>query len=583
MKLTRKILALMLCLTMILGMAITVSADSTHKHTITITHAHEGFEYTAYQIFSGDLSKEGVLSNVEWGNGVDGTALLAALQGIADYATCKDAEDVASVLAKDSSRDNQVAKDFADIAAGYVTTAAGVSTYANGKYTIDVTGDGYYLVVNTKVPAGETNVVVSRYILEVVANVEVGHKGTFPTVDKKIVENGERVALNEASIGDEVVYEIVGTLPYNIDDYNTYYYVFSDTLSKGLTFKTGSMTVTVNGIDVTDYFYRYVSTYSETDGTDIAVGMTDILALENLTEPVVGAITKDTKVVLTYTAILNENAIIGNDNNNSGNPNIVDLEYSNDPNQDGDGTTTPPPPAPEGEIPEPTIPTGVTPKKEVKTYTTALEIKKTDGAGNILTGAEFTLTGDGVNVVVVTGDNFVLVESGTGTHYKLNNGTYTTTDWVEDNAETKDVNESTVHLYATLTKDYVLEAVYTIEYVADSVDVKAFVDANGIVKFTGLGAGTYTLTESVTPAGFNTMDPITFDINFDTETQKFSSNLDTVFGVTADGILTGTIKNYAGSTLPSTGGMGTTLFYAFGSVLFLGAAVLLVTKKRMSA
>lgn len=108
-------------------------------------------------------------------------------------------------------------------------------------------------------------------------------------------------------------------------------------------------------------------------------------------------------------------------------------------------------------------------------------------------------------------------------------------------------------------------------------------------EFTGLDDGTYRLTETVTPAGYNTIVPIEFEIIADhsvthddpilvslTAPSGFEANLD-------NGSLTTNVENKAGTQLPTTGGIGTTLFYVIGSVLVLAAVVLLVTKKRMNA
>ena len=334
----KKIISLILCLMMVLGMATSVFADENHTHTITVMNSTEGYTYNAYQIFAGDLSADGKLSNIEWGNGVNTDALLKDLKTVPAFSQCETASAVAGVLAQDSD-DGAIAQAFAEVAAKHVTTVAGTSTYANNGYTIDVKGDGYYLVVNTDVPSG-TDTTYSRYVLEVVRNVTVAHKGDFPTVNKKILDNSEYVDLNEASIGDSIRYDILGTLPVNIGDYDTYFYRFTDTLSKGLTYNK-DLKITVNGVDVTKYFYINATDYDAENGTVITVAIQDLLALE-LVEGV-GEITKDTKVVLIYTATLNENAVIGNADNNNGNPNKVDLEYSNNPNDDGEGATTPPP------------------------------------------------------------------------------------------------------------------------------------------------------------------------------------------------------------------------------------------------
>lgn len=578
MKLTRKVLAMVLALTMILGLALSVSAAE-HNHTISVHNPETGYTYTAYQIFKGDLNTEGVLSNIEWGTGVDGDGLLAELKTTAAYANCNDAAAVASILASaDKAMDDPIAMAFAEIAAKYVTT--GTESVRNTEKSIyEITGlqDGYYLVVNTGIPEGAENTTVSRFILEVVRNIAVTHKGTFPSVEKKIIEAELKLDVNQAPIGKDVNYEITGTLPSTLDTYQTYYYAFHDTLSKGLTYNENAK-VTVNGVDVTEYFYIEASEYDEVNGTTIFVGIQDILALELLKDAegnqIVGDITKDTLVILTYSAKVNENAVIAG----NGNPNEVFLEYDNDPNTEGG--TTPPPPNPDK--PTPPDPTGVTPKDKVVTYVTELTILKKDGAGNALAGAEFTLSGDAVYTMVVTRETFA---PATGeevpVYWELNDGSFTNVAPVYDDPNT-DENEDTSHAYKTAEATHVIKEVVEIIEKTESVAVKAFVGEDGYLTFTGLGAGTYTLTESVTPAGFNTIDPITFTVEFDAKTGLFSCPNNWIM-VESDNTLYAEIINVAGSTLPSTGGIGTTLFYVFGGLMVAGAAVLLVTKKRMAA
>lgn len=105
--------------------------------------------------------------------------------------------------------------------------------------------------------------------------------------------------------------------------------------------------------------------------------------------------------------------------------------------------------------------------------------------------------------------------------------------------------------------------------------------ADGKFTFSGLDAGTYTLVETTTPAGYNTCADTTVVISAThKEDANGASTEIKVNGSNASGV---TIENRAGTQLPSTGGVGTTLFYVIGSVLVLAAVVLLVTKKRMSA
>ncbi|MDO5138924.1 MAG: isopeptide-forming domain-containing fimbrial protein [Oscillospiraceae bacterium] len=109
--------------------------------------------------------------------------------------------------------------------------------------------------------------------------------------------------------------------------------------------------------------------------------------------------------------------------------------------------------------------------------------------------------------------------------------------------------------------------------------------------FQGLDAGKYQLTETFTPAGYNTMDPIEFEITADVDgnlntsaalKNLFSSGLVMTSDVAA-GSLTTSIKNQTGVALPETGGIGTTIFYVVGAILVIGAGVVLITRRRMSA
>lgn len=115
--------------------------------------------------------------------------------------------------------------------------------------------------------------------------------------------------------------------------------------------------------------------------------------------------------------------------------------------------------------------------------------------------------------------------------------------------------------------------------------------------FKGLDDGKYRLTETVTPSGFNTIDPIEFTVTADHkvtwEGEARTTILTSLNGEPTEaglieftpnvesGTLSTDVINKSGSTLPETGGMGTTLFYVLGGVLVLAAVVLLVTKKRM--
>lgn len=101
-------------------------------------------------------------------------------------------------------------------------------------------------------------------------------------------------------------------------------------------------------------------------------------------------------------------------------------------------------------------------------------------------------------------------------------------------------------------------------------------DSTGKFTIKGLDSDTYYLTETAAPAGYNKLaDPITIVIG---ENGVVNGTTDAPQGVEEVKVL-----NQSGSELPSTGGMGTTIFYVVGSILLIGAAILLITKKRMDA
>ena len=105
--------------------------------------------------------------------------------------------------------------------------------------------------------------------------------------------------------------------------------------------------------------------------------------------------------------------------------------------------------------------------------------------------------------------------------------------------------------------------------------------ADGKFGFTGLDAGTYTLVEVTPPAGYNTIAPTTVEIEATYTNDKLATL--TPNGKISAGKASINVENNKGTTLPETGGMGTTLFYVIGAALVLGAGVVLVSKKRMAA
>ena len=566
----KRVISLVLCLMLVLSLATTAFAAEVTNTNPTITVPDDGHTYEVYQIFTGDLS-EGVLSNVIWG--VNGTGY------VADEETPVASTVLEALEAVANGTDD---KGQLDVINEYVKfDSTPIATLSNeGELSVEV-APGYYLIKD-KDGTVTGHDAYTTYIVEIVDSVTISPKASVPEVDKDILDE-DAVKANEAAIGEDVKYQITGTLPSTLGDYKAYYYCFKDTLSKGLTYNDDMMVYVVNGeeepVDVTKYFYKDVSAYDATNGTTITVAIGDILALNNVEGVTVD---KDTEIVVEYSAVVNQNAII-----NGANPNKVDLEFSNNPNNSGEGTPdgdTPPeypdePGDEEPEAPKPVGPTGKTPESEVETYVTEIIINKVDGDMNALEGASFEITGTALKTVIVSTETFTKDEN--GTYWKLKDGTYTETAPVlEDDATTEDVNEKTADFYESTTDKYTCTVNKTPVTTSETVKASGEVGENGKLIFTGLAAGTYTITEIETPAGYNSIEPFDITIEWTAEDGFTYEGTDVVDGVATNEV---TVINQAGSTLPETGGIGTTLFYVFGGIMVLAAVVLLVTKKRMVA
>lgn len=633
MKRIKRIASLLLALVMVIAMALPVMAADNNKHTITVTqNAADKTEHTydAYQIFKGDLAeKEGkkVLSNIEWGAGVNGDALLAALKadntfnvvGEAKtnaFANCKTAAQVAEVLGGEAFGSSDVKNStltdaFARVAENNLRDEVAGTVTGTGNVEITVTGSGYYLVKDQNGMVDTANGAYTRFMLEVVGDATATVKSDVPSGDKKVYIDDETTGdANNASIGSHVSYEITSKVPNHVG-YNYYYFIMNDTLSEGLTFD-GVESVAVKVGDVT---LKQGTDYYVYTGDDVAP-KTFRLAFADIMKYDVG---KD--IVVTYSATVNDKAVVGT----TGNPNTWNLQYSNNPDDTFDGER------PDGEN-TPGLPAdeknealGQTPDEKTLTYVTELDITKYANSvaeDHLLAGAEFTLTGKSKQVVLNTVDYYEA--SKTGTYYLLLDGTYTetaptgtkyeeigvgtantTTGYIKDASgnyviptDTKDYNGATLYklvkgtasAYADVNTKYVKKTATETTYVDADVSIEMTTGADGKISFKDLGAGTYTLTETVTPDGFNTLEPITIVIGFDGPDKVSDGTEECTWTMTwngqpvtaSGGIFAQDVINNSGSLLPSTGGIGTTIFYVVGAILVIGAGVMLVVKKRMS-
>ena len=550
MKRMRKLMALVIAVAMVLAMGVSVFAAG--DGTITITDAVDGHTYTAYQIFKGDLS-DGVLSNIDWGNGINdaGKAALRSAYSLEDNAS-------AAKVAEAIGTGDSAAVAFADHVGSNVTGGT-AGSLSGTTYTISGLEDGYYMVVDTYTPQqDEEGVTYSRYMVQVVGEATVKNKAVKPEVEKKIVEGSKKVEGNTANIGDDVSYEITSTVP-DMTGYKEYYMDFSDTLSKGLTYNNDLKVYIGETQLAADAYTLTVGDYDATNGTSISIHLKDLVSRNAA---------QNAQIKITYTAKVNDNAVIGN----TGNPNTVKLDYSNNPADSGNGTPDDGNDGVQGE----------TPKETVKTFVTEIELTKVDGDNQApLAGAVFNVKGSQINKVILTGDHFV--EAADGTFYLLKDGTYTT----------KAPTEQTADKYESTETKYKKEA-YTTTSVQETANVEFQVvtGEDGKLKVTGLKEGTYTFTEIQAPDGYNLLDaPITVVIGSnadgleDLNAFKWTKETGSSDNVTVDtnGTFKFTVENNKGSELPTTGGIGTTIFYIVGAILVVGGGILLVSRRRMSS
>ena len=411
------------------------------------------------------------------------------------------------------------AKAFAVEVAKYLTDPAA----GTGTDSITVSGPGYYLIKNTSVGEGE---VFTDYILQVVGDVKVNPKSGKPTLDKQIRhnDNGEWGVVGDNQIGDTVEFRTITTVPI-VSGYTEYTYVIHDEMSAGLTSNVHSnddVTIKVNDEDAKklDKIY-YTVTVDPKNANKFTVTVDVLKAIGD------GKMAAGDTLYTYYTGILNENAKVYNDGKQD---NKAYLEYSNNPH---DNTTK-----------------NKTPEKVVYDWTFKMEINKIDGENNApLSDAKFVLSKNGSCSLGTIGDD------GTPSN---------TTDLIN-------LIENSDGSYTVAPAGYNGPVVKVMT--AGKITIKGLDDATE-----------YYLYETKAPAGYNRLtDAVKFKI-----TAIYNDTGDSYTSVTAavndvdQSSVSVQVANNKGSTLPSTGGIGTTLFYVIGGVLMAVAAVLLVTKKRMN-
>ena len=563
MKKMRRTWAILLALVLTVALAVPGFAAAPENYSITITNDQAGHTYEAYQIFAGTVASDDptdgetagpMLGDITWGTGVNTDALLDALKAADNgkYGACTTAADVAEALGAEGATAADAAA-FAEIAAQHLAVVTGTATEpVNGNYVIANLPAGYYLVKDQDDSLEGDADTATEYIVQVLGNVTMEPKDSdIPTVEKKVSEedyrqdDGYGTTYNDVAdwdIGDSVPFKLIGSIP-DMSAYDTYEYIFTDTLSNGLTLQEGTINVYI-ALGRDDEVREYTPLTEDVDYTltlnNVANGGGSFsIAFDDLkTAPYIAEGNRNF-VIVTYDATLNANAEIGLD----GNPNSVYLEFSNNPNGEGLGRTT---------------------EDTVIVFTYELGGTKVDGENNdtTLPGAQFVLFNGGHTRVAAVVDGKLSGWSELPDGYLAANH-----EEIPDDAWAEVAN-------ATITSD-----------------------EDGLFSVAGLDDGTYYLREIKAPDGYNLLEDDLQIVITATTTNGQTWNGAAATALTAltisvddaaaengepnTGAVAITVENNGGSTLPETGGIGTTIFYAAGALLVLCAGVLLFVKLRM--
>ncbi len=562
MKKIKHILAAALVATMMMTTGVVSNAATVEVKTSTNYVKDRSFK--AYQVFDADWEGEN-LTNISAGEGINWSKeLWDKIQKIEGF---ESVDDTTKLLAALNGKSTAVGEKIAKVLKDY-TVAGKAITVKNG----DTIADGYYIILDETDLSN--NDVANAALLQVAGDkVVINVKTDKPTIEKKIdgakdADSGttELVDYNNGQVNDLVPYVITSTVP-DTTYYDKYYMEFNDTVSSGLD---------ISAIDATtDKFSDYKVFVDDTEMNSTAYTLTVDTTNRKISVKFKDVKGLDGKVLkLTYNAKINSNAVVGK----TGNPNEVTLKYTNSPDHSGEGEY------------DNTNYISETPKDVVITYLTGIKILKVDAndTNKTLEGAEFSLKGSREVSSLVSGIRYV--EDSNGTYYKLATGAYTTTAPTTETSGRYDAKAN--------GKKFKKESYTEVKTETNNVEISGISDGSGNITFNELGAGDYTITEVLAPNGYNKLkDPIKFTISFTAPTnaatdgtEECSWDKNVISGIDnksivfdEDGMFKITVANNTGATLPSTGGIGTTILYVVGGILVIGGAAAIFIKRKKDA
>ncbi len=543
------------------------AAGSANSITINKNEQNGDVTYKAYQIFKADVvdpTEEGatdkIVSNVKWAidNPVTQSAIINAIKDDSTYKTSNPkpdivtAQDVADWLTKNvtgTTPETVVNKDhLLNKIAGIVksgVTATGSSFLAGNSFTVpndenNSPKTGYYLFLTDESSlstseAAKKNTGTSP-IFAVVggSSVTVTEKTSIPTVEKEVLEGGNWGKVSDSYIGEEVEYKLTGHVASNIATFNKYEYVFQDTLSKGLeVVKDSSGTPKDLHVCIVDS-----KTNSETEVKLDATNGYQVTVTPDTTSG-----TELFKVSFANLKAVQDAS--GNQISVNADSTVV-ITYKAKLNSQveykADGATN------EVKLVYSNNPMtedkGTSEPDKVADYVFGLDVTKTDSVNpekKLVAGFKVKMTKEG-NKDVPDGGKWLTADGG-----------FTT-----------DINKAG-------------------EFATKEDDGKVFIP--------GLVEGTYEITESKTPAGYNTIDPFAITV---TPTYDAAGTLTNLNVTSSSNMATATtdqnvnstkipvtIQNKKGSGLPLTGLNGVTFTWiAGGAVLCIGVAHLIRSRKQ---